>query len=81
MSSGFCLPCCNSGIAESDLGSATISMGHGDHALDVVQLNRDVQVVPESNMPRCKALMHRSDWTASDRELAVPIAHADARHV
>ena len=48
-------------------------MGQGNHAFDVMQSDRDFQVVPESSVPRRKLGMHRTEWTTRHHEMAVVV--------
>jgi len=52
-----------------------------NNALDVVQLNRDSQIIPEGRMPRREARMDGTDGPAGDDELAVAVTHIIGAHI
>src|SRR6202041_3193422 len=58
-------------LAIGDLGGAAIAMIDRDQALDVVELDRDREIVPERLVPIGEFWRDRADRRASDDELAV----------
>jgi len=71
MSGGFGRGVGNLGIAISDLGGTAVTVVHHDHFLDVVQLNRRAQVLPERLVPFLEGRRHNTDGRTGDSEGAL----------